>query len=125
MDCLSGLTVSLNKKERAQEESREKFDEQITQSFKQLQDSQRQHIHSVAVQEKHVKSNISRQWKLLKRTLMSERSPWASRWDGVISCQVTVPFSLETSLLSKPRKSQIYFVLSRFVYRHLHKKLKN
>ncbi|XP_068687514.1 neurobeachin-like protein 1 [Montipora foliosa] len=79
MDCLSGLTVSLNKKERAQEESREKFDEQITQSFKQLQDSQRQHIHSVAVQEKHVKSNISRQWKLLKRTLMSERSPWASR----------------------------------------------
>ena len=81
MDCLSGLTVSLKKKEQAHRESQEKFDEQISEPFKQLQDSQRKHIQSIGEEEQHVKSNINRQWKLLKRTLKSERSPWASRYE--------------------------------------------
>ena len=81
MDCLSGLTVSLKKKEQAHRESQEKFDEQISEPFKQLQDSQRRHIQSIGEEEQHIKSNINRQWKLLKRTLKSERSPWASRYE--------------------------------------------
>ena len=84
MDCLSGVTESINSKKKAHEESREKFDEQITRPFKQLQDSQREHIKSLPVQQEHHKNNISRQWKVLKRTLMSERSPWRSRCVGVV-----------------------------------------
>ena len=90
MDCLSGLTDSLNKKERAQEESREKFDEQIIRPFKQLQDSQRKHMKDLPVQQEHHKDNVNRQWKVLKRTLMSERSPWGSRCVFVVFIVVVV-----------------------------------
>ena len=76
MDCLTGVTESLRKKERAHEESLEKFEEQITRPFKQLQDSQREHIKNLPKQQEHDKNNVLRQWKLLKRMLMSERSPW-------------------------------------------------
>ena len=84
MDCLSGFTESLHRKQKAHEESREKFDEQITCPFKQLQDSQRKHIKSLSEQQEHHKNNISRQWKVLKRMLMSERSPWRSRCVAVV-----------------------------------------
>ena len=84
MDCLSGLTDSVKRNERSHEESREKFDEQITQPFKQLQDSQREHIKSLPVLQEHQRNNISRQWKVLKRTLMSERSPWRNRYVGAV-----------------------------------------
>lgn len=84
MDCLSGLTVSVNNKEQVREESREKFDEQITRPFKHLQDSQREHLKNLSVQQEHHKNAIARQWNVLKRTLMSERSPWGSKYVGLL-----------------------------------------
>ena len=84
MDCLSGLTVSVNNKEKVREESREKFDEQITRPFKNLQDSQRERLKNLPVQQEHHKNAIARQWNVLKRTLMSERSPWGSKYVGLL-----------------------------------------
>ena len=92
MDCLSGLTVSVNNKEQVREESREKFDEQITRPFKHLQDSQREHLKNLPVQQEHHKNAIARQWNVLKRTLMSERSPWGSKYVGLLLMRFkTVP----------------------------------
>jgi len=84
MDCLSGLTGSVNNKEKVREESREKFDEQITRPFKHLQDSQRERLKNLPVQQEHHKNAIARQWNVLKRTLMSERSPWGSKYVGLL-----------------------------------------
>lgn len=81
MDCLTGLTESLKNKDKAEEESREKFEEQITWPFKQLQDSQREHVKNLPKEQEHHRSDVARQWKMLKRMLMSERSPWGRRWD--------------------------------------------
>ncbi|KAL9958919.1 hypothetical protein ACROYT_G035996 [Oculina patagonica] len=79
MNCLTGLTESLRNKDKAQEESGEKLEEQITRPFKQLQDSQREHIKNLPNQQENHKNNVVRQWKVLKRMLMSERSPWGRR----------------------------------------------
>ena len=79
MDCLTGLTESLKNKDRAQEESCEKLEEQITRPFKQLQDSQREHVKNLRKEQEHHRSDMARQWKMLKRMLMSERSPWERR----------------------------------------------
>ena len=79
MDCLTGLTESLKNKDKAQEESCEKFEEQITRPFKQLQDSQREHVTNLPKEQEHRRNDVARQWKMLKRMLMSERSPWGRR----------------------------------------------
>ncbi|RMX38939.1 hypothetical protein pdam_00016423 [Pocillopora damicornis] len=79
MDCLTGLTESLRNKDRAQEESCEKFEEQITLPFKQLQDLQREHIKGLPKEQEQEKENVARQWKVLKRMFTSERSPWGAR----------------------------------------------
>lgn len=80
MDCLTGLTESLRNKDRAQEESSEKFEEQITSPFQQLQDLQREHIKDLPKEQEQEKQNVARQWKVLKRMFTSERSPWGARW---------------------------------------------
>ena len=79
MDCLTGLTESLRNKDRAQEESCEKFEEQITLPFKQLQDLQREHIKELPKEQEQEKENVARQWKVLKRMFTFERSPWGAR----------------------------------------------
>lgn len=79
MDCLTGMTESLKNKDKAQEESREKFEEHITRPFTQLQDLQREHVKSLPKEQEHHRLNVARQWKMLKRMLMSERSPWGRR----------------------------------------------
>ena len=79
MDCLTGLTESLRNKDRAQEESSEKFEEQITSPFQQLQDLQREHIKDLPKEQEQEKENVARQWKVLKRMFTSERSPWGAR----------------------------------------------
>jgi len=42
------------------------------------------------VQQEHHKNNVSRQWKLLKRTLMSERSPWGKGFDYYLHAVIVV-----------------------------------
>ena len=79
MDCLTGLTESLRNKDRTQEESCEKFEEQITLPFKQLHDLQREHIKGLPKEQEQEKENVARQWKVLKRMFTFERSPWGAR----------------------------------------------
>jgi len=73
------MTESLKNKDKAQEESREKFEEHITRPFTQLQYSQREHVKRLPKEQEHHRLNVARQWKMLKRMLMSERSPWGRR----------------------------------------------
>ena len=112
MDCLSGLTDSLKNKDKAQEESREKFDEQITRPFKQLQDSQREHMKSLPVQQEHHKNNISRQWRKLKRSLMSERSPWGSKY-VVVAAVFVVVVKEQFSIKCRKTKAKIITLSNR------------
>ena len=110
MDCLTGLTESLKNKDKSQEESREKFEEHITRPFTQLQDSQREHVKSLPKEQEHHRLNVARQWKMLKRMLMSERSPWGRRcfdsalklWLARMTMSLFI-WALSTGLVRFPR----------------------
>lgn len=80
MDCLNGLKNSLDKKERALEESHIQYKEMITHKASQVKDQQQERLKRLVSQKSVNQLKVANQWLFTKRKLSSDRAVWASRF---------------------------------------------
>ncbi len=78
MECLNGLTNSLQLREASEEESKKKFQE-IVSIFKGIEEAALSDYKSRRLEEKAQYNRVLQQWQLTKRDLESEIGIWESR----------------------------------------------
>jgi transposase len=78
MECLNGLTNSLQLREASEEESKAKFQEVIL-IFKEIEETAQSDYKSRRLEEKAQYNRVLQQWQLTKRDLESEIGIWETR----------------------------------------------
>ena len=79
MECLNGLTKSLQIREEIEEESKKKF-EIIVSLFNEMVEKATMEFTNKRLEELNQANRVLRQWELKKRDLSSEIGIWANRW---------------------------------------------
>lgn len=109
MECLNGLTKSLQIREEIEEESKKKF-EIIVSLFNEMVEKATMEFTNKRLEELNQANRVLRQWELKKRDLSSEIGIWANRWvKNMKTPNLVSQFVWKSHSLNSPQIESFFF----------------